>query len=156
MEVRRWIGRSVFLIFVISTAVFPTVFRGTAAGAKDQRPRIPDVIQSGLNDYGFKGAEVAVKEWVKGSALEGTPDALSQVNILRQAESIYGGFLGYHVVQVHALSRFSLVIYMSLNYDRGSMFARFLAYHAKEGWILQEAVLNTKPDAVFPESFFVE
>ena len=96
MEVRRWIGRSVFLIFVISTAVFPTVFRGTAAGAKDQRPRIPDVIQSGLNDYGFKGAEVAVKEWVKGSALEGTPDALSQVNILRQAESIYGGFLGYH------------------------------------------------------------
>jgi hypothetical protein len=156
MNVRRWIGRSVFLVLVLSTAVLPTVFRGTAAGAKDQGPRIPEVIRAGLNDYNFKGAEVAVKEWVKGSALEGSPEALSQVNILRQAESIYGGYLGYHVIQFHRLSRLSTVIYMTLNYDRGSMFARFLAYRAKEGWILQEVVLNTKPDAVFPQSFFTE
>ncbi len=126
------------------------------AGAKEQRVGVPDTIQRGMGDYGFQGAEAAVKAWTKGSTQEGSPEALIQVNNLKQVESQYGKFLGHHVIQVHELTPWTLIVYLSINYERGPLFARFIAYRLKDSWILPEFSFHTKPEAIFPPNLLAE
>jgi hypothetical protein len=41
------------------------------------------------------------------------------------------------------------VIYLSINYERGAVFARFLLYRAQD-WVVQSMDFNYRPEALMP------
>ncbi|MEW6681622.1 MAG: hypothetical protein AB1451_01675 [Nitrospirota bacterium] len=128
----------------------------SADAATDTKLGVPSPITIGLADYAFQGADAAVKAWVKGSAREGSPEAIIQVNYLRQVESMYGKFQSYHLVQVHALSPLSFIVYLTINYEKGPLFARFLAYRIRNDWVLPDFTFDTKPEAIFPPELLAD
>ncbi|HET8759877.1 MAG TPA: hypothetical protein VFN94_02340 [Nitrospiria bacterium] len=118
----------------VAAALAVMVAGGSAAwAAKDIKVVVPNTIVNGMGDYAFQGADAAVKTWVKGTHLEGSPEAAIQVNNLKRLEAAYGKFQGYHIVQVHELTPLSEIVYLAIHYERGPVFGRFLAYRIKDG-----------------------
>ncbi len=130
--------------------------RSVAEAATDTKLGIPSPITIGLADYAFQGADAAVKAWAKGSAREGSPEISIQVNYLKQVEALYGKFQGYHLVQTHALSPLSLIVYLTINYEKGPLFARFLAYRIRNDWVLPDFTFDPKPEAIFPPELLAD
>ena len=108
------------------------------------------VILSGLQAYKDKGPEDAVRAWIKDSPLDGNKDALTQANNLRQVQDYYGTYRGYEVIGMRELSAKTRIVYLVLDYDKGPLFAKFVIYHADQGWILTNFLFNTKEEAVLP------
>jgi hypothetical protein len=127
-----------------------------ADAATDTKLGVPSPITTGLAAYAFQGADAAVKEWVKNSSREGSPEASIQINYLKQVESMYGKFQSYHLVQVHALSSLTLIVYLTINFEKGPLFARFLAYRMRNDWVLPDFAFDTKPEAIFPPELLAD
>lgn len=141
----------------VAAALAVMVASGSAAwAAKDIKVVVPNTIVNGMGDYAFQGADAAVKTWVKGTHLEGSPEAAIQVNNLKQLEAAYGKFQGYHIVQVHELTPLSEIVYLAIHYERGPVFGRFLAYRIKDGWLLPDFSFHAKPEAVFPPDLLAD
>lgn len=134
----------VFLLVVACTAPMPAV-------AGDE---VPGIVISGLNAYKSGGAEAAMKAWLKGGALETSVETLSQANALKQIESIYGPYIGYEIIEAKDVTKTSKIVYLSLNYQKGPVFARFMAYRSGNKWILPDFDFNTKAYQILPASFW--
>ena len=92
---------------------------------------------SGLDGDKTKGAEEAVRLWVKDSPLEGSNDGgATQVTALHQAEQSYGAYQWYELLSIREVSPRTMVIYLVLDYERGPLFARFTLYHSNHRWIM--------------------
>ena len=65
---------------------------------------LPPVMVSGLDGYKTKGAEEAVRLWVKDSPLEGSNDGATQVTALHQAEQSYGAYQWYELLSIREVS----------------------------------------------------
>lgn len=117
---------------------------------------LPPVILSGLDGYKSKGAEEAVRLWVKDSPLEGSNDAQSQVTALRQIESLYGAYQWYEIIRTREITPRMMVIYLVLDYERGPLFARFTIYRANHRWIMTYFDFNTREENIFPPVYSVE
>ncbi len=121
--------------------------------ARAQEPgEVPKVILSGLDAYKAEGPEAAVKTWIQGSAIEGSKDALSQANLLREVQDYYGAYKGFDVIRSRNLSPTTRFIYIILDYEKGPLFAKFVVYRVEQGWILVSFTFNTKLEAIAPES----
>jgi hypothetical protein len=127
-----------------------------ANAATDTKLGLPGPITTGLAAYAFQGPDAAVKEWVKGSSREGSPEASIQINYLKQVESTYGKFQSYHLVQVHGLSSLTQIVYLTINFEKGPLFARFLAYRIRNDWVLPDFSFDTKPEAIFPPELLAD
>lgn len=123
---------------------------GSRHGAAQTPNTVAPVIASGLDAYKAKGPEEAVKAWLKGSPLEGSKEALTQANSLRQIQDYYGAFIGYDIFSVWNISPTTQVQYLALNYESGPVFAKFLIYKKQQGWVLISFSFNTKEDAILP------
>jgi len=82
--------------------------------------------------------------------MDGSKDALSQANVLRQVQDFYGAYQSYDVVSLRDTSPHINVIYLVLNYEKGPLFAKFVLYRADTGWILTSFNFNAKEEAIFP------
>jgi hypothetical protein len=147
---RRWpasprVLKRLFAVAAISSVLLAP---GNATAAQD----IPDVIVKGLADYQSTGPDAAVKTWLKGSAVESSPEAQSQGNVFRQIEAMYGKYLGYHVIKIKELTPTCTLAFLTLDYEKGPLFAYFTAYKVAEKWIIANMNYNTKAEAVLPES----
>jgi hypothetical protein len=111
---------------------------------------LPPVMVSGLDGYKTKGAEEAVRLWVKDSPLEGSNDNATQVTVLRQAEQAYGAYQWYELIQTREVSPRTMVIYLVLDYEHGPLFARFTLYHSNHRWIMTYFDLNSREENIFP------
>jgi hypothetical protein len=111
--------------------------------------RLPHVIIAGLEAYKDTGPEQAVREWIKGSPIDGSKDALSEANELRQIQETYGAYQGFEVVSTRDLSPRIRILYLILDYEKGPYFARFMVYRSEQGWILTSFDFDTKEDLVF-------
>jgi hypothetical protein len=137
---------TVTLIHVMAVA------QASTASPKQRADDTPQVVISGLQTYKDKGATEALKTWLKASPLEGSKDALTQANNLRQIEDYYGSFKKYEVLATRTVSSSTRMDYVVLNYDKGPLFARFVSYKTDDGWILVSFDFNTKVDMVIPSS----
>ena len=124
-----------------------------ATSSKQISSDMPAIIISGLDAYKDKGPDEAVKAWIKGSAIEGNKDALTQSNSLRTIEEYYGHYLGYEVVGSRDFSPSTKIIYIIMKYDKGPIFCRFVVYKADKQWILVSFDFNVKSQEVFPDQF---
>jgi hypothetical protein len=121
------------------------------SGQKKAVGDIPPFLIGGMDAYKATGPDDAVKAWIKGSPVEGSKDALSQANLLRQVQDFYGAYRNFDVVSARELSTSTRIIYVILNYDKGPLFAKFVIYRAEQGWILTSFNFNTK-DEMIPSS----
>ena len=136
----------------------PLLFTGLVFGlltpavltAQSRPPgEIPPIIAAGMQAYKDSGPEAAVRAWIKGSPIDGSKEALSQANNLRQVQDFYGNYQGFEVVSREDLGSRSRIVYLVMDFDKGPLFAKFVIYRSELGWILTNFNFNTK-DEIFP------
>jgi hypothetical protein len=111
------------------------------------------LVKTGVDAYLKEGPTAALKTWIKGSPMEGNAEALSQANILKQIEELYGNFEGFDTISDITLSSRSHLIYFVLYYGKGSVYCNFETYKTKSGqWVLGEINFHTKSSKILPES----
>ena len=103
-----------------------------------------------MDAYKSKGPEEAVKAWIKGSALEGSKEALSQANGLRQVQDYYGSYESFEVINIRSISKKVRIFYVTIDFEKGPLFAKFVVYRADQGWILTSFNFNTKEELILP------
>ncbi|MCG7996973.1 MAG: hypothetical protein JAZ06_16325 [Candidatus Thiodiazotropha taylori] len=112
------------------------------------------IVTRGLEAYSKGGPSAAVKSWIKGSGLEGSKEALSQANVLRQVEDFYGSYEGYEILNNHKISNRTNMVLFVINFTKGPMFGRFQSYRTESGeWVATEFKFHTEATLVFPSKF---
>jgi hypothetical protein len=138
----------VFLLFT----QFPSFAQTPDSSKTTAGEGLPSFLLSGLNAYKEKGPDDAVRAWIKGSAIEDSKDALSQANVLRQIQDYYGAYQDFDVVITQNLSPRTRVLYLILNFEKGPLFGKFVAYRTDKNWILAYFNFNTKEQLILPAS----
>jgi hypothetical protein len=139
-----------FVLFLCSCA-FLLPYSASAAEIVDSADtqtaeRLPHIVASGLKAYGGGGADEAVSAWIRGSVIDGS----SQANLLHQIQSLYGAYRTFDVIGVRQFGPRTQIVYLTLDYDKGPLFAKFVAYKSDQGWILASFDFSTKDD-ILPE-----
>jgi hypothetical protein len=112
---------------------------------------VPKIIQFGLETYKSEGPESAVKAWVKGGPYDGNRDvAAGQTSILRQAQVLYGTYRGYEVIREQDISASIRVFYLTLNFERGPVFSRFIVFRSEQGAMITALTFSVKPEDIVP------
>jgi len=137
-------------LIVTASLLFIVALCLRAESPQGDADKLPKVIVSGMNAYKADGPNAAVRAWIKGSPIEGSKEVLSQANNLRQIQDFYGAYKGFHLIQSKDLSSNTRVIYLTIDFELGPVFAKFLMYRAEQDWILTSFLLNTNPDVILP------
>ena len=112
---------------------------------------IPEIVVSGLKAYEKSGPTAAIEAWIKGSPFEGSKEALSQANRFREIETYYGNYTGYNLIHVTNLTPSAKIVYFSIDYQKGPVFAVMPLYKTKEGWIMTGRFnFNTDATQILP------
>jgi len=112
---------------------------------------LPKVLAEGFDQYLKEGPKAAIEAWAKGSATEGSKEALSQANQFRQMQDFYGNFIGYNIVKVKAHSNTSSAYYVEIKYEKGNLFSTFYTYKKPDGKVvLTNFSLNTHAEKIWP------
>lgn len=113
---------------------------------------IPQIVKDGLMAYKSAGPDAAIKAWIKGSPYENSKEALSQANVFKQIETFYGPYVGYHLIAILPITPSVKMVYFSMNFESGPVFAKFMIYEATKGWYLSGKFnFNTEPEVVLPK-----
>ncbi|HRQ48823.1 MAG TPA: hypothetical protein PK725_17840 [Rhodocyclaceae bacterium] len=124
-----------------------------AANAESGADSSTELVQAGIAAYRDEGAAAAIRAWVKGGALEGDTNVLSQANMLRQIEDFYGAVKDGDIVREVTISARSRIVYFAINYDNGVSFARLQTYRRHDGgWVATSFFIHTEAAQVFPAS----
>ena len=143
--------RSQRIGFALVTLLFLILLSSTAY-CDISKDEIPKIIKSGLSAYKSNGPEAAIAEWIKGSPFEGSKDAMSQANLFKQVETYYGKYMDYQPIAVIKLTPTTKIVYLSMNYETGPVFCKFLIYKTQDSWILSGKFnFHTEPEQVLPE-----
>ena len=142
---RRWKNSLVIALLMVAFGNCPRV-----SGQTPNPVEVPKIILSGLEAYKTEGPEAAVKAWLKGGPLEGSKEALSQANVLRQIQDFYGAYKTFDIVQSKNLAPSVRVVYLTLDFEKGPLYAKFVAYRTDKDWILTSFDLNTKAEVILP------
>lgn len=135
-------------IFAVGLLLF-TLAQCVAASGQESS-EVPKVVLSGLESYKAEGPEAAIKAWLKGSPIEGSKDALSQANMLRQVQDYYGAYKSFDLIRSRNISPTTRIVYIVMDYEKGPLFAKFVVYKAEEGWIIPSFTFNTKEELIIP------
>ena len=135
---------------MLFTLVLVIFFTASCIICSAKENGIPDILLRGLVTYKAKGADAAMTAWIKGSPIEGDKTALSQANIFRQIESLYGAYIGYDLIRIVDITPSSKLVYIQMNFEKGPVFASFLCYLKKTEWIIENLDFNTAPDKILP------
>ncbi len=138
-------------VLIVAMAIASSATLGLCADAQ-----LPSIVLDGLSAYRTGGPDAAVRSWIKGSAVENSPEAQSQGNVFRQVESMYGKFIGYDTIKTKELTKSCTLVYLTLNYERGPLFALFVCYHAMDKWIISSFNFHTKPEQILGRPLPVE
>jgi hypothetical protein len=125
----------------------PSPATATQSGESIEAPKI---ITLGFDAYKFGGPVAAIKAWVKDGPLEGNRDALGQADTLRQAQASLGSFRSFELISGRTMSPSTRIVYMTLDYERGPVFAKFSIYRTDEGWIVTAFAFSTDEDQILP------
>jgi hypothetical protein len=82
--------------------------------------------------------------------MEGSNKAAVQAGYFRSLSQTLGNYKSHEVIQSNGVSRASQVIYLSLNFERGLVYGRFLLYQTGKDWVLQNMDFSDRPEAVMP------
>jgi hypothetical protein len=127
------------------------VLLGPASFGQDPSGEIPKILSSGFDSYKMGGPGEAIRTWLRGSPAEGSQDAMNQFAVLRSAQDVYGAYRGFEIVSARQISPSTRIVYMTLDYEKGPLFAKFVLYHSEQlGWIVTNLLFNTNETEVLP------
>jgi hypothetical protein len=110
----------------------------------------PKILVNGFEAYRAAGPDEAMRVWLHNSPLEGTPDVEKQVQILHTAQGRFGQWRGFDIVSIRPVSASTRILYMTLDYDKGPLFAKFVLYHTEPGWIVTNMIFSPDDAEVLP------
>lgn len=147
MKTTRLISR---FIFPLSLGLAGLISPGLARAA-DRTSPLPSVIQAGFDSWskggGFNGA---LYIWQKGGLMEGDHRTAELSNRLQSMSQTLGGYSGYELLKTDSIGSSSQVLYLSMNFQRGAVFGRFVLYRTEKGWVVQDMGFSTRPEAIMP------
>ena len=103
---------------------------------------LPHIVASGLKAYKDGGPDEAVSSWIRGSALDGS----SQANLLHQIQGVYGAYRTFDLIGTRQLGSRTQILYLTLDFDKGPVFAKFVVYKTDQGSILASLDFDMKDD----------
>ena len=103
---------------------------------------LPHIVASGLKAYKDGGSDEAVSAWIRGSVIDGS----SQANLLHQIQGLNGAYRTFDLIGSRQLGSRTQILYLTLDFDKGPLFAKFVVYKTEQGWILASFNFNTKDD----------
>jgi hypothetical protein len=133
-------------ILLFSSKILPAQTNVRPEPSKD----VPAIVLDGLKAYKEKGPDEAVRAWIKGSAIDGSKDALTQANNLRQIQDYYGAYRDFEIVAVSEITTKTRAVYVVIDFEKGPLFAKFVVYRPQGAWILVNFNFNTKEEAILP------
>jgi hypothetical protein len=111
---------------------------------------LPPIVESGLAVYASGGPGPALLSWRKGGPSEGDKEAVETADELKQLEKSLGHYKSYDLIERTEISKRSEILYLSLNFERGAVFASFLVYKTTKDWVIQNMDFNTEPTLIMP------
>ena len=108
---------------------------------------LPPVIQKGLSLYERNGPDLAFDAFQHGGLLEG--DA-KLVRAFKEIANQMGNYQSSEVIAIKEIAKSSRIVYLSMDFKRGAIYARFLIYKAETDWVVQNMNFSTRPEAVMP------
>jgi hypothetical protein len=112
---------------------------------------LPPVIEAGFLSWAKGGGvEAILNGWQRGGLMEGGNKATVQARYFRNLSSTLGNYRSYECIQSKTISRWSQVIYIAINFDRGLVYGRFLLYKTEKDWVVQNMDFSERPEAIMP------
>jgi hypothetical protein len=118
--------------------------------SENAAPQLPKILIAGFDSYRSAGPDEALRVWLRNSPLDGTPDIGTQERILHAAQGQFGQWRAYEVVSVRPVSPSTQIFYLTLDFDRGPLFAKFVLYHSGAGWIVTNLLFSPNDADVLP------
>jgi len=146
VSIIKVIVRTALVLSMGSCCVLPLV----RVFAADIDPSIPPVVQKGLTLFESGGPQPAFDTWRQGGLLEGDKKAGEQTDSFKQTAKPLGNYKSYELIETKRIGQTSRTIYLSMIFERGIVYARFLVCRADKDWVVQNMDFNTKPEAIMP------
>jgi hypothetical protein len=108
---------------------------------------IPSVIQAGFGFFTKGQVGPAIAAWQKGGLLAQYQSS-SFFNYFTELQRAVGTYKSYELIQTKRLGSSSKIIYLSINYERAAIYARFLVYRTEQDWVVQNMNFNIRPEAL--------
>jgi hypothetical protein len=108
------------------------------------------IVQTGFAAWAKSGADLALDAWQKGGLLEGDNKVAGQSGYFRRLDRLVGNFLSYETLETKSVGQNSQILYLSINFQRGAVYARFHLYRSDKGWVVQNMDFSTRPEALMP------
>jgi hypothetical protein len=110
---------------------------------------IPPIVVEGLEIYSLHGIEPALKVWAKDGPLEGSESLAGLAYKLADAEKFLVDYESYELVEVRSFNPVSKAVFLTLNYNKGPLFVKFLTYRPKGGaWVITAIEFDLDPEKV--------
>ena len=65
-------------------------------------------------------------------------------------EPTLGNYRSHELIHSKAISRASQIVYLSINFERGVVYGRFLVYRADKDWVVQNMDFSERPETIMP------
>ena len=135
---------------LLAAFVCTLLFAASAFSQSVVRQDVPPILISGMEAYKPGNPEQAIKAWTKNSPLEGTQMATDVAYNLRQAQGLFGAFQWFDIIFNREISPRVRIVYLTMNYESGPLFARFVFYRTDRGWIVTAFDFNLDDTKVLP------
>ena len=123
--------------------------------AADANASLPRVIRAGLDQFAKGvtnggGSGTALALWQKGGLLEDDQRVAAQTRYFQRMERSIGNYRFHELIESKKIGQSSQVLYLSLNFERAAVYARFLLYHTEKDWVVQNMRFSTRPEEIMP------
>jgi hypothetical protein len=112
---------------------------------------LPAIIKAGFQSWAKGGGVDAILNgWERGGLMEGSSKAAVQARYFRNFSSTLGNYKSHEFIQSKAIGQASQVIYLSINFERGIVYGRFLMYRTDKDWVVQNMDFSERPETIMP------
>lgn len=112
---------------------------------------LPQILKEGFTLWPKGGAGVALDTWQKGGLMDGDNSKNSTLTAyFKEIDRSLGNLRSAEWVDGKTIGKSSQIVYLSINFERGAVFGKFVLYRAGANWVVQDMVFNTRPEFIMP------
>ena len=134
---------------------FVFLFCGSFTRADNNDSKPPDVIKRGFDDYRTHGSKRALETWARYGIMQNSEAVKNYIRELAIVDKQYGRFRGHHITGMDELSPNTFIVYATIEFDRGPLFARFLAYNGIYRSTVVDMKFNILPEGILPDALLL-
>jgi hypothetical protein len=144
MNMMKALLRSALVLVVGCGLLTPIAF------AADADTTIPAIVQGGFSLWATRDASHAFDAWKLGGLLENDSKPGKMTVYFTRLDNTLGKYQSFELIESRHFGKSSRTIYLSINFERAAVYARFLLYQTDKGWVVQDMDFSPKPEALMP------